>query len=204
MAYSAPPRKLLLHHRLILLSSGFMVQFGSFFVAAGSFFALLFGFMAETGGAILGSVFPIVGLLCVLFSLRSNFKTVDLLTNGKIAKGEVVKQQSTNVLINNEPVIEYTVRFQAEDGISYEVKGRTHLKGKVGDEPLERVLYLPADPSWGTVFDTIPNAPEFLQDGQIVPPPWWYLFLLFLPTIGTIALLGLVYTAVSSLPLLFQ
>ncbi|MEL7342965.1 MAG: hypothetical protein AAGM67_20950, partial [Bacteroidota bacterium] len=115
----------------------------------------------------------------------------------------VIDQKATNVKINDQTVMEYTVRFEAEDGNHYEVKGRTHLRSKVGEEALERVLYLSADPSWGTIFDTIPNGPQFLQDGQIAPPHWSSLFVLFLPTIGMLSFLGLIYTAVSSLPLLF-
>lgn len=198
---SLPPRKLQLHHRLILLCSGAMTQMGWIFVGVGSFFVFLFGLMASIDSAegvgifpfLFSLLFPAIGLIFVFGSLKRNFKTIDLITNGKFATGEVIKQKATNVKINEQTVFEYTVRFKAENGRDYEVSSKTHHSGRIGDESAERVLYLAADPTWGEIFDSIPNRPDFLSDGSLKPPHWTKLFTLIIPSFGLLAFLAMLY-----------
>lgn len=198
---SLPPRKLQLHHRFILLCSGAMSQIGWVFVGAGSFFVFIFGLMASIGSAdgpgifplLFSLLFPIIGLLFVFGALKRNFKTIDLITNGKFASGKVIKKRATNVEINGQTVNEYTVRFKADDSKEYEVNNKTHLSQKVGDEATERVLYLSADPSWGAIFDTIPNQPQFLANGAIKSPHWSQLFTLIIPSLGLFSFLAMIY-----------
>ncbi|MFK7922327.1 MAG: DUF3592 domain-containing protein [Bacteroidia bacterium] len=198
---SLPPRKLQLHHRFILLCSGTMSQMGWIFVGLGSFFVLIFGLMASISSAdgpgifplLFCLLFPVIGMIFVFGALKRNFKTIDLITNGKFASGKVVKQSATNVKINDQTVYEYTVRFKADDGKDYEVSSKTHLSHRIGDEAEERVLYLSADPSWGSIFDTIPNQPQFLPNGVIKSPHWSQLFTLIIPSLGLLSFLAMLY-----------
>ncbi len=209
---SLPPRKLLLHHRLILLCSGAMSQIGWALLGMGSFFTLIFGAMAIFGSedgpgvfpVLIALIFPAVGILFLLNALKRNFKTVDLLTNGKFSSGKVINQEKTNVSINEQPVIKYTVRFKADNGRQYEVSSKTHHYDRIGDESEEKVLYLSADPSWGEIFDSIPNRPEFLPDGSIKPPHWSKLFSLIVPSLGLISFLSLILSMLSGLRVLLS
>ncbi|MEL7531080.1 MAG: hypothetical protein AAFN10_07225 [Bacteroidota bacterium] len=207
---SLPPRKLLLHHRLILLCSGTMSQISWSLLAMGNFFTLIFGTLAVVGAEegpgvlpiIIASTFTITGIYFLFGVLKRNFKTVDLLTNGKFARGKLVNQEKTNTIINDKPVIKYTVRFQADNGRKYEVSSKTHLSDRIDDESEERVLYLSADPSWGEIFDSISERPEFLADGRIQPPHWSKLFNLLIPSLGLISFFALILSAFAGIRIL--
>ena len=53
-------------------------------------------------------------------------------------------------------MFELTFQFE-RDGKSYQVKARTHEPAALEDEPLERVLFLPADPSVACLVDELPG-----------------------------------------------
>jgi hypothetical protein len=190
---SLPPRKLLLHHRLILLASGVLSQMGWVFVAMGCFFVALFsavfivaeeGALAESWSVLFTLIFPIVGGIMVAYSLKRNFKAVDLITNGKFARGKIIEKRPTNTKINEQTVYEFTIEFVADNGRTYQVKSRTHHLPLLTDEEEELVLYAPADPSLGVIFDAIPNAPKFVGNGEIAPPRIMQYFNLILPALG--------------------
>lgn len=205
---SLPPRPLLLHHRLILMVSGTVNQMGWIFIAMGSMVGSVFFLVATTQAetavdmiwpALLCLIFPLIGGILVGITLKQNFKAIDLITNGKFARGKVVSKTPTNVKINEQTVYAYSVEFTADNGRSYTVTGKTHHTHLVEDEPEERVLYLPSDPAWGMVFDTIPNAPTFDANGNLLPPNWLRLSLLVLPVLGLFTLLGLLSSLVTAI-----
>lgn len=209
---SLPPRKVLLHHRLILLCGGTFSLIGWSFVGMGSLFATVFGTLAATQPedgsryfpVIVALVFLTVGIVFLCYALKRNFKTIDLLTNGQFARGKVIKQRNTPGNINGQPIIEYTVSFEAADGKQYELSSKTHLRDRIGDESEERVLYLSADPSWGEIFDSIPNRPAFFADGSIKPPHWGNLIYLFIPSLGLISFLTFVISVFANVRMLLS
>lgn len=208
---SLPPRKLLLHHRLILLASGVLSQMGWVFVAMGCFFVTIFttvfavadqGALAEGWPVLFTLIFPIVGGIMVGYSLKRNFKAVDLITNGKFARGKIIDKRPTNTKINEQTVYEFTIEFAADNGRTYQVKSRTHKVHLVQDEAEELVLYAPADPSLGVIFDTVPNAPKFVKNGEIAAPGVVQYFNLILPALG-LSMVLLMLTTLLSLSKLF-
>ncbi len=123
-------------------------------------------------------IFPLVGLLFIAFSLRINFKRLDLLRQGIFARGKRISKEPTQVTINKQTVYEYTFSFTANDGKSYQAKGSTHLTDLLEDEETERILYASTDPTYSVVYDTIANAPTLGTDGNFNPlPPSRYLVL---------------------------
>ena len=209
---SLPPRKLLLHHRLILLASGVLSQMGWVFVAMGCFFVSIFstvfivaddGALAESWPVLFTLIFPIVGGIMVGYSLKRNFKAVDLITNGKFARGKIIDKRPTNTKINEQTVYEFTIEFTADNGRTYQVKSRTHKIHLVQDEAEELVLYAPADPSLGVIFDTVPNAPKFVENGEIAAPGLGQYFNLILPVLGLSMITLMLMTLFSLSKLLF-
>ncbi|MDX2248552.1 MAG: DUF3592 domain-containing protein [Bacteroidia bacterium] len=116
-------------------------------------------------------IFPLVGLIFILYSFRQNIKSVDLLINGRFTHGKLIKTEPTNVTINKQPVYKYTFRFEAHDGKTYEAVGKTHIYSLLTDEKNERLIYAPNDPSYATMYDSIPSAPKLNEDGTLGPMP---------------------------------
>ena len=124
-------------------------------------------------------LFPLVGLGFILFSLRKNFKAVDLVVNGQFARGKLIKREPTNTKINEQMVYKYTFSFVApEDGKTYEVVAKTHLRHTLEDEETERLLYARVDPAHAVMYDSISGAPAILPDGNleaVFPKKWMVL-----------------------------
>lgn len=140
-------------------------------------------------------IFPLVGLGFILHSFRQNIKSIDLLINGRFARGKLVKKEPTNVTINKQPVYKYTFSFEAHDGRSYEAVGKTHIQSLLEDEETERLIYAPNDPSYATMYDTIPSAPKMNADGTFHALPFTSYLNLILP-LATIIIHGGVYLIV--------
>ncbi|MEZ4772106.1 MAG: DUF3592 domain-containing protein [Bacteroidia bacterium] len=114
-------------------------------------------------------IFPLVGLGFILHSFRQNMKSIDLLVNGRFARGKLINKEPTNVKINDRTVYKYTFSFEAHDGRTYEATGKTHIQSLLEDEETERLIYAPNDPSYATMYDTIPSAPKINPDGSFRP-----------------------------------
>ncbi|MCB0853316.1 MAG: DUF3592 domain-containing protein [Bacteroidetes bacterium] len=138
-------------------------------------------------GTIFVVIFPLVGLAFILFGFRSNMKSLDLLTNGKFARGKLKSKEPTNTRINEQTVYKYTFEFEADNGRTYEAIGKTHIYSLLEDEETERLIYAPNDPSFAVMFDTIAGRPEIAPDGSLAPispARAWVLILPFLTILG--------------------
>ncbi|MDX2285845.1 MAG: DUF3592 domain-containing protein [Bacteroidia bacterium] len=137
-------------------------------------------------------VFPLVGLIFILIAFRQNTKALDLLVNGKFARGTLVRKEPTNTSINKQIVWRFTFSFTADDGQTYEATGSTHETWLLEDERTERLLYAPSDPSYAAMYDTIAGAPPLSRDGELQPLPLSKTLALVLPGVS-ILIHGWVY-----------
>jgi hypothetical protein len=115
-------------------------------------------------------IFPLIGLIFILVGFRKNIKAIDLLVNGRFARGTLNSKSPTNTRINNQLVYRYTFTFTANDGREYEATGKTHLTHLLEDEATERLIYAEGDPSHAVMYDGISMAPTIGGDGYFDPP----------------------------------
>lgn len=137
-------------------------------------------------------IFPLIGLIFILVGFRTNMKSLDLLINGKFARGKMISKEPTNTRINEQTVYKYTFEFEADNGRTYEATGKTHLTYLLEDEETERLIYAPNDPAYSTMFDTIPGAPKLNPDGSFQALSGKGYLSLILPVI-TVLLHGSIY-----------
>ncbi len=129
-------------------------------------------------------LFPLIGLIFILVGFRKNMKAIDLLVNGRFARGQLTSKSPTNTRINDRTVYRYTFTFTANDGREYEATGKTHRTHLLEDEETERLIYAESDPSHAVLYDNISLAPEIDPDGYFAPPGIWAYRVLILPLLS--------------------
>lgn len=132
-------------------------------------------------------IFPIVGLVFILVSIRQNLKAIKLLEIGEFTRGTLCSKEATNssVKINNTtyPVYKYSFEFQA-GGQAHSATCKTHQAWLVEDEEREIILYDKYNPSFSVVFDAGGNMPEITEQGMFATPGLGKAVNLILPFIG--------------------
>ena len=103
-------------------------------------------------------IFPIVGFIMFVSSIRKVLKQIQVLKVGEIAKGKFLHQEATNTKINKQTVYKLFFEFTANDGKTYQVVAKTHKTHRLLDEELEALVYDPANPSNAVVLDALPNG----------------------------------------------
>lgn len=194
-------RTLSLFDKLVILHSGFSVQFGWTFITMGSFFSAIFVPLAilqpDARFALFVLIFPLVGTIMAYFGYRKNFRVIDLLEIGKIAKGKIVSSEFTGatITINNSryPVMKYTIAFGDENGEAYTITDSTHLPVYQDAAGEVAIIYPREAPSDGILFSAISAAPELLPDGDLKPFPLYKAVNLILPAIFVLIIGGAMY-----------
>lgn len=115
-------------------------------------------------------IFPVVGLVFVIFTLLKNLRSLKLLENGAFTRGKMLAKEMTSTKINDMPVFRYEFEFTV-GGRPYTAKCKTHLTGKVEDEEEEIVLYDRFNPDFNVVFDGAPTMPEITEHGTLAQAP---------------------------------
>lgn len=118
-------------------------------------------------------IFPLIGFGFLYAGIKYGLKANRLLTQGRIAFGELTSSESTNARINNRPVIKLTFTFTANDGDEYEATAKTHLPQDLRDEEQEPLLYDEMDPSYAVLLDDLPGSTEFDSSGRLMPASAW-------------------------------
>jgi hypothetical protein len=114
-------------------------------------------------------IFPLVGFVFIVVSLRGGLKANRLLRHGKLAWGELVSKEPTNTRINNRTVYKLTFEFQPEEGGHAQAVARSHMPEKLQDEQRERLLYDPFRPDYAILLDSLPAAPAIDLTGNLQP-----------------------------------
>lgn len=97
--------------------------------------------------------FVLVGLIFAMSRWRRGGRLVRLLRDGKVAWGECVAKQPTNVRVNNQTQWKYTFRFEDELGRPREAFARTTDTWAMEDDPREAILYDPHQTELAMVAD---------------------------------------------------
>ena len=111
-------------------------------------------------------IFPGIGMLMAGYSLAHGLKARSLLVSGNMAEAALVSCEPTNARVNNKSVFKYTFAFEGPMG-RQELTERSTRTRRLTDEPTERVLYDPGEPSRAVVFDLLPGAPVVMPDGRL-------------------------------------
>jgi hypothetical protein len=112
-------------------------------------------------------IFPGVGLIFIIVSIRSGIKGNQLLRNGQLAYGKYVREEPTNTRINNMPVMKYFFEFTDWQNRTHEATASTHLPYKLLDEEYEPLLYMPHNPQYAVLMDNLPGNPRISERGQL-------------------------------------
>lgn len=111
-------------------------------------------------------LFPLVGLIFMLIGLVNGIKALGLIRNGKFTTGKRISATPTNTKINNQTVFAY--EFEFSTGTQKHIaKCKTHLRSKVEDEALEKILYNPKNPAQSVIYDAIATAPKIDKFGKL-------------------------------------
>jgi hypothetical protein len=114
-------------------------------------------------------VFPVVGIVLVVLSLRSGRRQLRLLREGKLALGTLLGKEPTSFLVNKRRVMKLRFAIETDRGARHEVVVRTHLTEQVEDDPRERILYDPERPGEAVAWDLLPGAPQIDGTGALEP-----------------------------------
>lgn len=101
-------------------------------------------------------IFPLVGLALFVPGVVSGWRKVKLLRYGEVTGAMNISTSPTNTSINNVPVLAYSYEFRDRLGGEYKGLSRALPTDKIGDEVLEPVLYLPANPRQSMLVDALP------------------------------------------------
>ena len=131
-------------------------------------------------------LFPLIGVVMVLFGLRAGVKRSSLLAAGKLARGKLVSKTPTNTKVNNRTVYKPDYEFEADDGSKHVATARTHDTARLEDEEAELVLYHPKDADRNWVVDSLPAGITLDETGRYAPPSAMMSLLILLPPALTI------------------
>lgn len=115
-------------------------------------------------------LFPLIGMVFVISTLRRNVRLIRLLRDGLLTRGTLKNKEATNTSINENTVYAYAFEFE-HNGRRYISKGKTHRTHLVEDEEHERILFSPRDPSYNIVYDTYAQAPHISPQGHFSSLP---------------------------------
>ena len=103
-------------------------------------------------------IFPLVGLIMLVFSTTKAIKQINILKIGELTDGKFLFKHPTNTKINNQTVYELTFEFTASDGQVYKAVARTYQVYRLEDEKLEKLVYDPDMPTNAVLLDALPKG----------------------------------------------
>ncbi len=103
-------------------------------------------------------IFPLVGFIMFLSSIRKVIKQMQVLKVGELADGKFLHQEATNTKINDRTVYKLFFEFTANDGKTYQAIAKTHKTYRLLDEEFEKLVYDPVNPSNAVVLDALPKG----------------------------------------------
>ncbi|MEM9390659.1 MAG: hypothetical protein AAGA02_09295 [Bacteroidota bacterium] len=106
----------------------------------------------------------LVGLIWLFINVKNGREKIRVISNGKIARGELESKEPTNSSVNDQTVYRLTFSFQAENGQSYHVSAKTHKTHRLEDEHKEILIYDPMDPNKAYLADSLPwGVPRWVK-----------------------------------------
>jgi hypothetical protein len=126
------------------------------------------GMRTSAGGLTVAFVliFPLVGFVLAVVGMQKGLKARRLMSTGRLALGTLKSKEPTNTRVNEQTVYRLTFDFPADGGGTYEVIGKTHRPYELEDEPQERLVYDPRNPSDAALLDELPCRPSIDRRGD--------------------------------------
>ena len=146
-----------------------------------------------SGFVIFVIIFPLVGLVFILLSLKRSLRALRLFKNGILTNGKLISKEKTNTRVNNRTVYKMTFQYKDDLGNEYERKERTPLPYLLQDDKAERLLYLRGKPSYAILVDSLPSSYLMNKEGKIDPAPMRNVILLMIAPTTTIVGHGIYY-----------
>jgi hypothetical protein len=119
------------------------------------------------------TIFPLVGLVAVVFSLRQGLKSCNLLEHGAQTTGNLISKEETDVRVNSRQVYKFTFSFKTPDGALHNAVSKTHLVERFENPTAEPLVYDPKNPERAVMLDNLPGAPHINEQGEIVVKSAW-------------------------------
>ena len=102
-------------------------------------------------------IFPLIGLIFVILSIKKAQKNIYLVQNGILITGKVIRKEPTNTKINKQTVYKVFFQYKAQDGNLQEAFIKTHITHNLGDEEKEPLVYDSQNPSSAVLLDSLPK-----------------------------------------------
>jgi hypothetical protein len=100
-------------------------------------------------------IFPGVGGALFLSAAYGGLRQVLLLRNGVIADARITGTRETGTSVNNNPVLVFIYEITTSAGVMADGTSRAFPSERLGDEEIEPALYLPSNPGFSTLVDSI-------------------------------------------------
>jgi len=141
------------------------------------------------------ALFPIVGLGFAGPQLRRGLRKLRALRYGVETLGKLVQKNEMNMSINERTIMALTFEYEV-DGVKYRATEKVLDTSTLEDDPLERMLYDPRDPTLATTLDNLPGSPTITSDDEIAWKPSVAFHVLLLPAIFAVELVVFVGTII--------
>ncbi|MDF1546495.1 MAG: DUF3592 domain-containing protein [Bacteroidales bacterium] len=115
---------------------------------------------SEFGGSVglFVLIFPLIGLIMLILGTRNTLKQIFILQIGELAEGKFLYKEATNTQVNKQTVYELTFEFTASDNQIYKAIAKTHKYHRLEDEPFEKLVYDPDNPTNAVLLDALPRG----------------------------------------------
>ena len=112
-------------------------------------------------------IFPIIGLVGIVFGIKKSLCRIKLLKYGRLTKGKLISKVPTNKRINDQTVCKFTFHFKDVLGNKFFVSEKTHLLHLLDGDAEKRLLYLKSNPNCAVMFDLLPTSPLIDEKGNV-------------------------------------
>jgi hypothetical protein len=117
-------------------------------------------------------IFPLIGLIFVVVSLRTGLRDIRLLQIGVVGRGTVVGKRATNTRVNNRILYELDMAFKDAFGKTARFKTRTCFPEVLEAEGAHNVFYDPDRPEDAIAVDTLPESLRADYSGGLASEGW--------------------------------
>ncbi len=110
-------------------------------------------------------LFPLVGIIIIVFGLIDVMKKVRIMRIGHTAYGTFEGKEATGVRINDRNVYAMFFKFTAPNGKEYKITTKTHQKKRLQDDEKELIIFDLQNPNKAFPVDVLPNfAKQFILE----------------------------------------
>ncbi len=112
-------------------------------------------------------IIPMFGLLIIFFCIKKYLHVIRLLKNGELTKGKLISKVPTNIKVDEQTVYKLKFSFKDKTGNKFNVSEKTHQTHFLEDDDEESLLYMPDNPEYAILIDSLPKYLSFDEKGNI-------------------------------------